>query len=581
MLKKARRAGLVPALVVSVVIAISLIAPASARFSLLGPSCGYGYGYPLTTPVVTNVAPNFGPTTGGTTVTITGSGFCGTISAVNFGANPATGVSASSDTTATATSPAGAAGAVDVTVTTSKGTSATGPADKFTYVAPGTILNKCSTTQYTLTGSDGSTWQTVDVANLTITATPLVDSWLVITGNADLWTMNAGFNQDLGITVAGGASPAYPTAAGQPEAWKESGGFAGTFSPNAAAVQTVVNAKAGQTYVASLQGKTNIADPAGTIFVGAGPVAGKFSQTCIIGQLIAQTPNTTQTMASTSQYTLTGSNGSTWVDMDATNLSVTFTAPSAGVLLIGGNADLWTAQGGFNQDIAINVNGTVSAWKESGGFAGTFSPNAAFVQTVIPATSGTAYTAKLQWKTNIADAGTIFAGAGPIGGKFSPTRLTLTFLPTASAAKDKVSTTQYSDQGSDGTTWSALDPSNLVMAYAPTKDCTAIISANVDLWTANAGLNQDIGISVVDTTFPTTAGQPEGWKESGGFAGTFSPNAAYLQIVVSLKANTPYSIQLLWKTNKAAPPTATVYAGAGPIAGAFSPTRLTLQPIGC
>jgi hypothetical protein len=135
--------------------------------------------------------------------------------------------------------------------------------------------------------------------------------------------------------------------------------------------------------------------------------------------------------------------------------------------------------------------------------------------------------------------------------------------------------------GSDGAKWAAVDPTKLTMPYVPTKDCTAIITGNVDLWTANAGFNQDIGISVVDTTFPTTAGQPEGWKESGGFAGTFSPNAAYLQIVVSLKANTPYSIQLLWKTNIAAPATATIYAGAGPIGGAYSPTRLTLQPIGC
>ncbi len=408
---------------------------------------------------------------------------------------------------------------------------------------------------------------------------PSVDSWLVVTGNADLWTMNAGFNQDLGITVAGGASPAYPTVSGQPEAWKESGGFAGTFSPNAAAVQTVINAKAGQTYVASLQGKSNVPD-SGTIFVGAGPIAGKYSQTCIIGKLISQSPLTANTANSTSQYTLTNSDEATWKDIDATNLSVTFTAPSDGVLLIGGNADLWTANAGFNQDIAINVNGTVSAWKESGGFAGTFSPNAPFVQTVVAATSGTAYTAKLQWKTNIADAGTIYAGAGPVAGTYSPTRITLMFMPTGSTALDRVSTSQYTLSNSDGATWAALDPSKLVMAYAPTKDCRAIISANVDLWTANAGFNQDIGISVVDTSFPTTAGQPEGWKESGGFAGTFSPNAAYMQIVVLLKANTPYSIQLLWKTNKAAPG-ATIYAGAGPIGGAYSPTRLTLQPIGC
>jgi hypothetical protein len=49
--------------------------------------------------------------------------------------------------------------------------------------------------------------------------------------------------------------------------------------------------------------------------------------------------------------------------------------------------------------------------------------------------------------------------------------------------------------------------------------------------------------------------------------------------VVSLTAGKAYSIQLVWKANQ--PNSATIYAGAGPIGGAYSPTRLTLQPIGC
>jgi hypothetical protein len=128
-----------------------------------------------------------------------------------------------------------------------------------------------------------------------------------------------------------------------------------------------------------------------------------------------------------------------------------------------------------------------------------------------------------------------------------------------------------------------MDTFNFTLSYTPVNDCMAIVSGNVDLWTANAGFNQDIGVSVVDTSFPTSAGQPEAWKESGGFAGTFSPNAAYVQIAVNLKGGTTYTMQLLWKTNKSAPG-ATIYAGAGPLpagSSTFSPTRLTLQPIGC
>jgi hypothetical protein len=255
-------------------------------------------------------------------------------------------------------------------------------------------------------------------------------------------------------------------------------------------------------------------------------------------------------------------------------------------LVLAGNADLWTVQSGFNQDIAINLDGGIAAWKESGGKAGTFSPNAAYVLDVAPVTSGVAHTAKLQWKTNYADPGTIFAGAGPVpagSGTYSPTSLSLLFLPTGSAPTDKVSTSQYHLTSSDGATWQPIDSFNLTATYTPVNDCTAILSANSDLWTANSGFNQDIGISVIGNGYPSVVGQPEAWKESGGSAGTFSPNAAYLQFAINLKGGTTYTLQLLWKTNQPASG-ATIYAGAGPIpsgSSTYSPTRLTLQPIGC
>ena len=49
------------------------------------------------------------------------------------------------------------------------------------------------------------------------------------------------------------------------------------------------------------------------------------------------------------------------------------------------------------------------AWKESGGFAGTFSPNAAFVQATFAMASGHTYVFSLWWKTNIAAPGRIGA----------------------------------------------------------------------------------------------------------------------------------------------------------------------------
>ncbi|WP_161495018.1 autotransporter domain-containing protein [Caulobacter sp. BP25] len=87
-----------------------------------------------TPPTVTGISPTSGTTAGGTSVVITGTNFTGA-TAVSFGATAASGFTVNSATQITATSPAGAAGVVDVTVTTPSGTSGTGAADQFTYVA--------------------------------------------------------------------------------------------------------------------------------------------------------------------------------------------------------------------------------------------------------------------------------------------------------------------------------------------------------------------------------------------------------------------------------------------------------------
>ena len=82
---------------------------------------------------VTSISPTSGPADGGTLVTVTGTGFTGATD-VDFGSNAAS-FTVVSDTQITATAPAHAAGAVHVTVTTFQGTSATSPADLFTYTS--------------------------------------------------------------------------------------------------------------------------------------------------------------------------------------------------------------------------------------------------------------------------------------------------------------------------------------------------------------------------------------------------------------------------------------------------------------
>ena len=81
-------------------------------------------------PQVTAISPASGTGAGGDSVTITGSGFTGATN-VEFGGSGAA-MTVVSDTEITATSPPGS-GTVDVTVVTPNGTSATSPADQFSY----------------------------------------------------------------------------------------------------------------------------------------------------------------------------------------------------------------------------------------------------------------------------------------------------------------------------------------------------------------------------------------------------------------------------------------------------------------
>ena len=90
-------------------------------------------------PTVGAVSPVVGSTLGSTTVVITGTGYTGA-TVVDFGSG-AGGFIVNSPTSITATSPAEAAGPVDITVTTAVGTSATSPADQYTFVVPPTVTN--------------------------------------------------------------------------------------------------------------------------------------------------------------------------------------------------------------------------------------------------------------------------------------------------------------------------------------------------------------------------------------------------------------------------------------------------------
>jgi hypothetical protein len=472
---------------------------------------------------------------------------------------------------------------VDITVVSPSGTSPIVAADRFFYsdcVSPratatqfavGAPCLAISRFQYYLNDSNGVSWHDIDPYRLRLMLSPSADATYVVGGNADLWTAVAGVNQDLAIALDG-----------QVIAWKESGGFAGTYSPNAAFVQTVINLAANSTHVLTLQWKANQSAPGTTIVAGAGPVGTKYSPTRLSAELVPSSNSNVKSVAITTQAFLTGNDGQSWTDL--TGLTFSYQPSTNGTALLSGNADLWTSVAGYNQDIGISVIDTASrctvgcqpvAWKESGGFAGTYSPNAAFVQAVYSMTSGHTYEITLQWKSNTSGPGTIWAGAGPIGGRFSPTSLTLLFYPSGAMTNpiDHESRQQYAltdNQGTE-TSWVPVDQTNLQLSISSGTPCVATLSANADLWTSSAGYNQDIGISVDSAVVA--------WKESGGFAGTYSPNAAFAQGTIAIEPGHTYVVVLVWKANIHDP--GTIWAGAGPIAGRYSPTRLTAQLAGC
>ncbi len=118
-------------------------------------------------PAVSSVSPPAGPTSGGTSVTITGTDFTGA-TAVSFGGTGAI-ITSNTGTVITATSPAGSVSTVDIMVTTPGGTSATSPADRFTYTdTPTTVPTTTPTTAPTTSPSTSPT--TVPVTTVTTTS---------------------------------------------------------------------------------------------------------------------------------------------------------------------------------------------------------------------------------------------------------------------------------------------------------------------------------------------------------------------------------------------------------------------------
>ena len=104
-------------------------------------------------PSISSISPTSGTSVGGTTVTVNGNHFTdnatagNTVSAVNFGTTPGTGLNVISNTKLTIISPAHSAGTVDVRViTTGSGISSTTYFDRFTYWVAPTVSSAATNT---------------------------------------------------------------------------------------------------------------------------------------------------------------------------------------------------------------------------------------------------------------------------------------------------------------------------------------------------------------------------------------------------------------------------------------------------
>ena len=257
----------------------------------------------------------------------------------------------------------------------------------------------------------------------------------VVTANADVFSFGGGSvggpNQDIGLfeQVDGGSFSLI--------GWEENGG-ATLMNPIAFMVQGTPTLNPGHSYVFELQWKAGSALASGqSLRIGAGQ-SPSFSPTRMT--LIMPTGNPAPTASgdvTSSQPTLSNSDGSTWADVSGSVLDFSpGSAPSTnGIAFLNANASAFSNTTSANVDIGIfvSVSGgpdTLLAWTEAGS-AVAYNPDAAYLQYAFNVAQGKSYTFKLKWKSNVPMSGTMYLGAG--GNPYSDTSLVAYFAPGAVA----------------------------------------------------------------------------------------------------------------------------------------------------
>jgi hypothetical protein len=165
------------------------------------------------TPKLAAVSPNEGPTAGGTTIALTGSSFVAGDTTVTVGGVPCTGLTVTSDSSATCVTPAGVAGTAEVWLSTSGGTDGPGyftydNVPKVTSVKPGQGPLGGGTT-ITVTGSSFI----VGATTVTVGGNPCGS--VAVSGDKSLTCVTppgtVGVKDVLATTVGGTSAPGYFT----------------------------------------------------------------------------------------------------------------------------------------------------------------------------------------------------------------------------------------------------------------------------------------------------------------------------------------------------------------------------------
>ena len=440
-----------------------------------------------------------------------------------------------------------------------------------------TAWNAASTSQYRLTNSDGITWTEIDSTKLSVSISPTVNSVAVLSADAVLFTGTAGYNQDLAICVAAGATPNSTCSNGTIVVWKEAGGFT-AFKPATVYAQATYEMTAGTTYGVALYWKTNVAEGAHYIYDGAGG-GSPYSPTSLSAVLTPTSEDLVDSAVSTGSQYRTSS--TSWVLMDSTKLDTSFTPFYTGNALLTANADLFTGTSGTHQDLGICVaaagtltagcgNGTVVSWAENGG-ASSYQPIAALVEGSASVTSGTQYTIGVVWRAGASN--TIFAGAGG-SSPYSLSSVVAQIVPGSDGELSTASTTSQLERSysssDNGTTWADMSSSSLSLSVTPATNEIAYLGGNGSLFANSGGYNIDLGICVVSGS---GACNNVGWTESGSDS-SWPSDANFLQVPYSLAAKTSYTIRLQWRTNLAMSSGNKIFSGAGS-SSPYSPTTLS------